>query len=244
MARALLVVFAFSLAVVQPATARADLPGEGYQNHLLFSLGVGVDAIHPTDYDAYTNAFNASARGQSGQANPSVALRVPLMATYYGPYYSLVRTGVDADYFFPSAKIGNDTVTNYGGMLEVPLLFGGHYAFVDNRLILELAIGPCVAAFTAAGLNGGNGSRSYQQLYADPSFGFDSEIKGQYFLSPGFSIGLELGYRILSSSDLHVSGASSYYQPPFAPYNSPGAKPIHLDLSGFRAAFVLGFTAL
>ncbi len=176
--------------------------------------------------------------------NPTVALRVPLLVTYYAPYYILVRTGVDADYFFPSAKTSNDTVTNYGGTLEVPLMLGGHYALADNRLILELALGPCVAAFTSAGLNGGNGSSSYQQLYADPSFGFDSEIKAQYFLSPGFSVGLELGYRILSSSDLHASGSSTYYQPPFPPYNSPGAKPIHLDLSGFRAAFELGFAAL
>jgi len=239
-----LVVCALSLAVVQPAKARAQLPGEGYQNHLIFSLGVGFDAIHPTGYDAYTNAFDARAEGQSGQVNPSVALRVPLMATYYAPYYLLARTGVDVDYFFPSAKVGNDTVTNYGGTVEVPLMFGGHYAFMDNRLIVELAVGPCAAAFTAAGLNGGNGSTSYQQLYADPSFGFDSELKAQYFLSPGFSLGLELGYRILSSSDLHVSGASSYYQPPFPPYNSPSAKPIHLDLSGFRMAFELGLAAL
>jgi hypothetical protein len=244
MPRTLLATLALLLVVFAPDRARADLPGEGYKNHLVFSLGIGVDAIHPTDYDAYTNAFDVSAGGQSGQINPSVAIRVPLLATYYAPYYILVRTGVDADYFFPSSKIGNDTVTNYGGTLEVPLMVGGHYALADNRLILELALGPCVSAFTAAGLNGGNGSLSYQQLYADPSFGFDSEIKAQYFLSPGFSLGIELGYRVLSSSDLHASGAKSYYQPPFPPYTSPGAKPIHLDLSGFRAAFELGFAAL
>ncbi len=244
MPRALFAAAALLLVVFAPDRARADLPGEGYKNHLVFSIGVGVDAIKPTDYDAYADAFDTSYGGQSGQINPTLALRVPLMATYYAPYYILVRTGVDADYFFPSSKIGNDTVTNYGGTLEVPLMLGGHYALADNRLILELALGPCVSAFTSAGLNGGDGSNSYQQLYADPSFGFDSEIKAQYFLSAGFSLGIELGYRILSSSDLHESGGSSYYQPPFPPYNSAGARPIHLDLSGFRAAFQLGFAAM
>jgi hypothetical protein len=179
----------------------------------------------------------------SGQINPSLAMHGSVLATYYAPYYVMVRTGIDPDYFFPSAKVGNDTVTNYGGTLEIPVLVGGHYSLLDDRLILELAIGPCIAAFTSAGLNGSTGLTTYQQLYADPSVGFDSELKGQFFVSHGFSLGLELGYRVLSSSALHAPGGSSDYQPPFPPYNQGGGKPIHLDLSGFRAEIELGFLA-
>jgi hypothetical protein len=166
-----------------------------------------------------------------------VALHASLAVTYYGPYYILVRTGIEPDYFFPSEQLGGTSVTNYGGTLEVPLLIGGHYALLDDRLVVELAIGPCVSAFTSAGLNDANGSfPDANQLFADPSFGFDSEIKAQYFLTPGFSLGIELGYRILSSSALHQSGATS----PYEPYG----KPIYLDLSGFRALFELGFAAM
>jgi len=230
----------FAAAVLASAPARADLPGEGYRNHLVISLGVGFDTLNPKDYDAYTDAFNQHNGGQAGQAHPSIAIHASLALTYYAPYYILVRSGVEPDYFFPTEKIGGETVTNYGGTLEIPIFVGGHYAFLDNRLIVELAVGPAIAAFTTAGLNGSNGVASGDQLYADPSVGFDSQLKGQFFVSSTFSLGLEVGYRILSSSSLHQSGGSTYYQPP----GFGDGKPIHLDFSGFRLAFEVGFAVL
>jgi hypothetical protein len=243
MTRAILAASGLLLTVL-PARARADLPGESYKNHLIFSVGVGFDTLGPTDYDAYTNAFNASNGGKPGGANPSVAIHASLALTYYGPYYILVRTGLEPDYFFPSEQIGSTSVTNYGGTIEIPLFLGGHYALLDERLIVELGLGPALMAFTSAGLNGNDGSLAYQQLYADPSFGFDSELKGQFFVSHGFSVGLELGYRVLSSNVLHQSGQHGNYQPPFPPYDTPSGKPIHLDLSGFRTVLELGFGIL
>lgn len=228
-----------ALCWARSSNARADLPGESYRNHLVLSLGVGVGSLSPTEYNGYVDGQNgvAAAGGQPLQgsaAHASFELHVPILATYYFPYYLLLRTGVEAAYFFPTEKLaGGDTVTNYGGTAEVPILLGAHYAFLDNRLIAELALGPAIAGFSSAGLNGTSGYTGVQ-LYSDVAVGLDDELKGQFFITPGFSVGLEIGYRVLTSGPLHTSAGADVLV---------GGKPVHLDMSGFRGVFELGFVA-
>ena len=118
---------------------------------------------------------------------------------------------------------------------EVPIFIGGHYAFLDNKLIAEIGLGPAIAAFTSAGMSGSadNGFTG-TQLYASPAVGFDDELKAQYFLTPGFSLGLELGYRVLTSGQLHDSSGHQA--------TTTNGQPLVLDMSGFRAVLEFGFT--
>ncbi len=220
-----ILVAAAALCLALSTGARADLPGEGFRNHLVIGLGIGVDAISPSEYNGLTDVLS----GGNASVRASTALHVPVSLTYYFPYYLQLRTGAEAAYFFPSGMVGGKSATNYGGIVEVPILLGGHYALLDNRLILELGLGPGIAVYTSAGLNIDNND----QLYGDVSVGFDDELKGQFFVTPGFSIGVELGYRVLTSSALHTSSGAS-----------PGATlPVHLDMSGFRAVLQFGFVA-
>lgn len=216
------------------APARADLPGESFKNHMMFSLGVGVGSLSPSEFNAYVDSFNSANGGTAGPGRVSYELHVPILATYYAPYYIMGRVGVEAAYFFPSYAIGGDSITNYGGIVEVPIELGGHYSFLDDRLIVEAALGPAIVGYTSAGLSGNNGPTGVQ-LYANPSVGLDDELKGQFFLSPGFSVGLEIGYRVLTSGPLHQGGQPTPYE--------PTGTPIHLDMSGFRGVFELGFRA-
>ncbi len=221
-----------------PARALADLPGEGYRNHLVISLGVGIGSLSPSQYNSYVDTFN-SASGSAAPASPAhvgFELHVPVILTYYFADYVLLRTGAEAAYFFPSESLGSESVTNYGGIVEVPILLGGHYALLDNRLIVELAMGPGIAAYTSAGLSG-SAQNGYTgtQYYGDVAVGFDSELKGQYFVTPSFSVGLELGLRSLTSSALHDGSGN-----PAPPQNG---SPLQLDMSGFRAVLEFGFVA-
>jgi hypothetical protein len=158
-----------------------------------------------------------------------------LQFTYYAPYYLTFRSGVEVTYFFPSETIGSDGITNYGGAIEVPIELGGHYSFLQDHLIVELLAGPAIDAFSSAGLNGSAGATG-QQLYGNPSLGFDSELKVQGVVNsadhPFFLIGLELGYRILASGPLHTSDNSNVLV---------GGNTVNLDVSGFRAVIECGF---
>jgi hypothetical protein len=210
------------------------LPGESYRNHLVFSLGVGVGSLSPATYNAYTDDFNVANGGTAGSGNVNTELHVPILVTYYAPFYLLLRSGVEAVFFTPSETIAGAQYTNYGGIAEVPIEFGGHYALLDEHLILELAAGPAIDAFTSAGISNSN-CNDCTQLYGGVTVGFDSELKAQYFIAPGFSIGLEVGYRILSSGALH-SGDNNL------PIIASG-KTVTLDTSGFRGVLELGFRA-
>ena len=231
---------AAALCLAFATAARADLPGEGFRNHLVFSLGVGIGSLSPAEYNSYVDAFNQSSGAPltGSAAHPSFELHVPLIITYYFADYVLLRTGAEAAYFFPSETLGGgagESFTNYGGTVEVPIFVGAHYAFLDNRLVLELGLGPAIAAYTSAGLSGSsNNGINTTQYYGDVAVGFDDELKGQYFLTPGFSIGLEIGYRLLKSGPLHDSGGSQLMV---------DNQPVHLDMSGFRGVLEFGFVA-
>jgi hypothetical protein len=223
--------------VLADAPPAAGLPGEGFKNHLQFAVGFGVGPISPSQYNGYVASFNTANGGPASgaNANTEIELELPLV-TFYAPYYLLVRSGAQfVSMAFPSETLpSGDHVNNYGGILEIPIEFGGHYSFLSDRLVVELAAGPAIAGFISAGLNGSSGATG-EQLYANPSVGFDSELRGQYFLSNTFSLGIEIGYRILAAGALHTSDNTNVLV---------GGNPINLDMSGFHAALMLGFNAI
>ncbi len=225
--------------------ARAEpLPGEGFKNHLVIELGGGYGSLAMASEKSYVAAFNqgetpAQTGGWTfqGQADPNSEIHAVLALTYYAPYWLQIRTGLEVAYFQPSEQGtppggAPESVTNYGGTAEVPILVGGHYALLENRLILELAAGPDIAFETQGGLNShdlGNALR----LVSPPYVGFDSELGLRCFVSGAFAIGVEFGYRSLLSPPLRIADGGS------SPFTYAAGKTVALDFSGVRAVLDL-----
>ena len=222
--------------VVLAEPPAAALPGESFKNRLEFSFGFGVGTCSPSQYNGYVGAFNQAAGGPPAGANVNTEIHVAFpIVTYYFPYYLLLRSGFEpVSIAFPGETLGADHINNYGGTAEIPIEFGGHFSLLQDQLVLDLAAGPAIGGFTSAGLSGSNGPTG-EQLYANPSLGFDSELQAQYFLSKVFSLGLGLGYRILSSGPLHTSDNTNVVV---------GGNTVNLDMSGFHVELMLGFAVL
>lgn len=234
-----------SALVASPSLAD-ELPGEGFKNHLVLALGFGDGTVAMGQDAAYVGAFNQSLRGQGwsaiqGAATPQTAIQAALSLTYYGPYWTLVRVGAEVVFFQPTEQGtppggAANVITNYGGMVEIPVLFGGHYAFADNRVILEGAVGPDFAVLSMTGLDSRDLSDN-PRLVGNTAVGFDSEFGVRYLVSPLFSIGFELGYRSLVTPPLHASDRTSAYV-------GPGGTTTNLDFSGARALLDLALVVL
>ncbi|MHB1844335.1 MAG: hypothetical protein ACYCWW_05810 [Deltaproteobacteria bacterium] len=223
-----------------------ELPGAGFSNHLAISLGFGYGALPSMTSDkAYVASENQSLAAQgwttSGAADPSSELHGELALTYYGPYWTTLRVGVEAAFFQPTEQ-GTppggslNVITNYGGIVELPILFGAHYALASDRLILEALVGPDVTLVTMSGLDSTDLSGN-PRLVGNTSVGFDSEFGVRYLVSPLFSVGAELGYRALQTGPLHASDQVS-------PYITPAGQNVGLDFSGFRGVIDIALVVL
>lgn len=233
------------LSLLAPPALADDLPGEAFKNHLILALGFGDGTVSMGQDQAYVGAFNRQLKSQGwavqGQANPASELHAALSLTYYGPYWTLVRVGAEVAFFQPTEQgtpLGGslNVITNYGGTVEIPVLFGGHYAFADNRLILEAAVGPDFTVVTMTGLDSTDLANN-PRLVGDTAVGVDSEFGLRYLVSPLFSVGFELGYRSLVTPPLHASDGTT-------PYIGPGGSTTNLDFSGFRGVVDLALVVL
>ncbi len=245
--RPLALLLALGTALPWASRARADDPwGSTFKNHLSIAIGFGYGTMAGgSSYDNYVGAYNAAqvAGGWKidGAATPSAELHASLALTYYAPYYITVRTGPEIYYFQPtesgtppggSAQI----ITNYGGTVAIPILVGPHISFADDKLVLELLVGPTFTAYTSAGLNA-SARVDNKQLNGDFAVGVDSELGLRYIVSKSFSVGFELGYTSLMSAKLHTSDQAT-------PYTSYSGQPDQIDFSGFRGVIDLAILAI
>ncbi|MHB8416952.1 MAG: hypothetical protein ACYDCL_02680 [Myxococcales bacterium] len=227
-----------------PAALADDPWGSTFKNHLALALGFGYGSMAGGSYDGYVRAYNAAQQSNGwkiqGEADPTAALQASLALTYYAPYYITVRTGAEVAYFQPNETgtfQGNqEIITNYGGAVMIPILVGAHVSFADDKVVLELLAGPTFTAYSSAGLNASDLTDN-KQLNSNVAVGFDSELGVRYIVSKGFSVGLELGYRSLTTAQLHTSDQST-------PYTGYTGSPVAIDFSGFRGLIDLAILAI
>ncbi len=245
--RSIALLLAALLSTLSAEAATADeLPGAGFSNHLALALGFGYGGLPSmTSDEAYVAAENQSLQAQgwnvSGAADPSSELHAALSLTYYGPYWTTLRVGAEVSFFEPNEQ-GTppggalNVITNYGGIVELPILVGLHYAVANDRLVVELMGGPDVTLLTMSGLDSTDLTGN-PRLVGDTVVGFDGILGLHYLVSPLFSVGAEVGYRALQTGPLRASDATT-------PYLTPGGQNVNLNFSGFRGLLDLAIVVL
>jgi hypothetical protein len=196
----------------------------------------------------YVHAYNQTLGGQGfalsgSEADPTGELHVALTLAYYFPYYITLRAGAEVAFFEPSENINptsgggqTNVVTNYGGTVTVPVLLGPHMSFADDRVVVELLVGPTFTVYTSNGLSN-NQLTGNVQMNADTSVGVDSVFGIHYMASKIFAVGIEGGYRSLVTSPVHQVSQEGNY-------SFGGVSPITLDFSGFRGVIDMAILAM
>ncbi len=229
-------------------SARADDPwGSTFKNHLAIALGFGYGNMGGGSYDNYVHAYNAAESNQNGwgtipqgnSADPGGELHGSLSLTYYFPYYITLRSGAEVYYFQPTetGSFGgsSEIITNYGGVVAIPVLLGPHVSFAGDKLVVDLMVGPTFAAYTSGGLNA-NDLVNNHQLNGDFAVGVDGILGFRYIVSKNFEVGIEGGYTSLQSAKLHRNDQSG-------PYTDFGG-PYTIDFSGFRGVVEMAILAM
>lgn len=238
-----------ALADSPPVVVVSDAPppptgpwGSTFKNHLGIQLGVGYGSLSmgpSSSQGAYITAYNGTLGSQGdalsgGPADPGGELHLALTLAYYFPYYITLRAGAEVAFFEPAENItpssGNgagSVATNYGGAVMIPVLLGPHLSFADDKVVVELLVGPTFTVYTSNGLSD-NQLTGNVQMNANTAIGVDSVLGIHYMASKIFGVGIEGGYRSLVTGPVHQISQSGAYSFPGDPSS------ITLDFSGFR----------
>ncbi len=225
--------------------------GSTFKNHLGIQLGFGYGSLSmgPSSSEgAYVHAYNGTLASQGlalsgSEADPTGELHVALTLTYYFPYYITLRAGGEVAFFQPAENINpisgsgqGNVATNYGGTVMIPVLLGPHISFIDDKLVLELMVGPTFTVYTSNGLSD-NQLTGNVQMNAGTAIGVDGILGLHYMASKIFGVGIEGGYRSLVTGPVHQISQTGNY-------NFDGVTPITLDFSGFRGVIDMMLLAM
>lgn len=242
--------------VVSPDAPPVEAPtgpwGSLFKNHLGIKLGFGYGQLPmgPSSSEGkYVHAYNQTLAGQGlqlsgSEADPTGELHVALTLTYYFPYYITLRAGGEVAFFQPAENINpltgtsqGNVATNYGGTVMIPVLLGPHMSFADDKVVVELLVGPTFTVYTSNGLSD-NQLQNNVQMNANTAIGIDSELAVHYMASKIFGVGIEGGYRSLVTGPVHQISQSGAYSFPGAP------SPITMDFTGIHGVIDMMLLAM
>ena len=215
-----------------PAAVPATLEQSGH--HLAFELGVGGGFVSMASEHAAIKQLNLVLRLQGatidGDASVNHELHTDFAFRWVTPWHFGLKVGLGTMLAFPTEVVGTDILTNWTAMVEVPVVFSWAEPWLDGRLTTELGLGPDVLVWSIHGQDCACMSGNVAQE-VDSAVGLLVEGAGQYWLSPGFALGLSVAYRALSNGPLHERSSTN---PPY--YGGAGYS---LDFSGVRAVGTL-----
>lgn len=239
--------FADRLRKEVPAGAAASAGGGGRKWRVAPTLGYTMLSFKDWN-DAVKPTTTAPSTGTATYPTVSSGLTLGL-----GFGYSIkpaLELGLDLDYFLVSAKstykdTGTDSSTDYGFNL---LYLGPQVTYTFARVAggklginggLGLGMGTLMGSSSGKSTSGSFSSSS-KGSYSGSGFGFKLKLGMDYAFTPGFGLGLDLGYRILSVSKVaantsytNAAGVTTEYSGTLQTFSSTGSpKDLPLDYSG------------
>ena len=200
--------------------------------NLLFGFGsAALGDVHDIS-DGYSNAFSG---GEIGDVKGNLQINAEVGVTYYAPYYILAHVGYGALYQKATATLNNGRLyENWNLMMEVPILLGGYYTFID-RIYLYGAIGPSVHFYGHAWWDiDGPG---IEDAKAPTGVGMQAMIGADFMVSEPFSLGLAVKYRYHKTGTLVEKHSGGPY-----PVGKASTDPDYvLDFSGVSLELIMRF---
>ncbi len=200
-------------------------------HHLAFEIGLGGGGLAMESANVLMDDINRSAQGGTLDGAPAHLgheLHFDLALRWTTPWHVGLRTGLGIGGGFPTEKIGNETLTNWVALLEIPVVVSWSEEWLEGRLATQAGVGPDIVALTVNGWDC-NGCNIHAEE-VDPFVGYVFEAAGQWWFKPWFALGLSLDYRDAVGGPMHERNGTTQIGP-HAPYQ--------LDFSGARAVGTL-----
>lgn len=233
-------------AQAQPAEGRAapsaveDRPEPFARwNRLAFNVTFGFGSaslgrVHDMA-DAYLKTITSQLHQTAdGSLKSTIQINAELGLRYYAPYYVMAQVGYGAIYNWAEARVGGVTVKNWNLLMEVPILVGGYYTFID-RIYVHAAIGPSIFFYPRVWWDAEPGG--IPDFLADAGAGMQVLLGADFMMAEHFSLGLELIYRYLKTGDLKEKESKTVAL-------DPAREPYNLDFSGISLALRMRFWAM
>jgi opacity protein-like surface antigen len=183
-----------------PMTARVEPYARPYRLAISFAFGFGsvdMERIHDVADRIQITGVTVDPPKSNLQINAEFAFR------YYFPYFVLAQVGFSAVYNKVTSDYSAGPITgsiyNDNLIMEVPILVGGYYTFID-RLYVFAAVGPSVYFYPRSwwDIDGGG----VPDFKADMGVGFTFMTGADFMITDNFAVGLELRYRGLRTDEL------------------------------------------
>ena len=227
-----------------PTPAKPEAPprteGMARWNRLCINLLFGFGSAALGDVHDISDEYTARMPGNqtNDDIKGSLQINAEVGISYYAPYYIFAHVGYGAMYQKATSTLpGNIMYENWNLLMEVPILLGGYYTFID-RIYLYAAIGPSVHFYGHAwwDLDGW----AIPDAKAPTGVGMQVMLGADFMVSEPFSIGLALKYRHHKTGELVEKHSGGVYPVGRDP-NKPGYV---MDFSGISLEMVMRFWVL